>query len=400
MRASNWTPRPSAVTDPYQLVTNVVAKWSDPSQPMTDEEARCSLAMHKILDSSAKQNVAHLHYLARAGFPVSPTGLSTFLARGPCPVLRHSRVHAMQHAVKWLGIVTGSGHDAGALGQLDAAAGGYCAENPETKVERGAITHDMFLQVLDIARAATKRARNNKAFNVHEVEQSMMGMVIQHGFGLRPGHLKTLQMSNFSVENDQRKCVDVRQKQRKAHFNAKNLESHTCLQTMRGLVDMVLNGETGSVSGPIFIFYSPALVTEWIKEAARTHNWEKLMWTCHCLRHGAAVEAFKVGGIRAAQDVCAHKSVVTTTIYARANDLRCGADADDSDYEELEERTYDILDVMMASGAANPSASNLHSADKTRSMPGPDMYRIARAQAIREKRASPSKKKSKKETKH
>ena len=65
---------------------------------------------------------------------------------------------------------------------------------------------------------------------------------------------------------------------------------------------------------------------EWIREAALTHEWDSgLNWTCHCLRHGAAADAARHGGVRAAIAQCGWKSVVAASIYSRPNRLRSTA---------------------------------------------------------------------------
>ena len=405
MRTSCWMPNPRGFadppTDPYTLVTQILDKRYS-LQQMSDEEKGCDMAMRKILDSSARQNVAHLKFLVQAGFPATPAGMTLFLASRPQPPLRHGRVHAMRHAVRWLGVVTGSELPQGQLKQLDAAAGGYCGEYPETKVDRGAISHEMFLQVLPIARRARNTARSTQAFNVHQVEQSLQGMIIQFAFGLRPGHPATLEMSNFTIGDDgERYLVDVRQKQHKAKFNAQDLESHTCLQDMRVSANRILDGDASAVKGRIFEYYSPKMVTEWIREAALTHEWDSgLNWTCHCLRHGAAAEAARHGGVRAAIAQCGWKSVVAASIYSRPNRLRSTA-VGNYDAAEVEELAIDYLDQMMGYSSASTAAATscLPKAAKTCAMPGQDMYRIARSKALQHARTSSSAK-AKKEKNH
>jgi hypothetical protein len=198
---------------------------------------------------------------------------------------------------------------------VDRVIEGYERANPVVAKPRGALTAEMFAQVLKML-DEEKYARGD----------IVSGLSFAFGFGLRGGQVKTLLRKEFHAVDGSWLYLGVRHKVKNAGSPTIGVENHDLAPELYPFV----TGYLSSTSDPqvrLFPDYDGREVGHIIKRAAAKFGWDpSVKWDGgHCVRHGSMVDARRAGGMAAVIARGAHKTAAMQAHYSRTNEARAAA---------------------------------------------------------------------------
>ena len=265
-------------------------------------------------------HVAVLSRVANAGFPVTILGLASYIADAHA---RDVRLHATtlantMWAMSYMYKVMGKRIPRVQWTMVKLAVKRYAIDHPCEINIKGVISVDQFW---DLYRAAEK------------VDGDLAtGMMLQMGFGLRPGQVRTLKRKQFvnTVEDGWHYTGDrfkVKSTE-KPLSGVQRVENHSCVPELNTAVALVMGRFNAYSDELICPTFKVAAASKMFKKVGEAEEWNKgenalLNFNgMHCIRHSSIAQARASGGTEAAKRRGAHETLQMLNMYSQTNEQR------------------------------------------------------------------------------
>lgn len=287
------------------------------------ELCRARFAAGSVCPSTQEQYESMLRKITRVAHPDGNRGLvptlsdfTIFLSMRANQGIAPDYVDRIRSAVMWAYSLMGRWPDPGTVAFADRVIEGYKRANPVVVRPRGAITVDMFNQVLMML-GAEQYARGD----------IVRGLCFAYGFGFRGGQIRTLRRGEFHPADGTWLYLGTRHKVKDAGSPTIGVELHDLAPETYPFVSACIL-RTSDPQTLLFPNYDAREASRIIKRAAAKYGWDPAeRWDGgHCVRHGSLHDAALDGGGRAAVKARgAHKTVAMMDHYASSNEDRVAA---------------------------------------------------------------------------
>ena len=158
------------------------------------------------------------------------------------------------------------------------------------------------------------------------------GMMLQMGFGLRPGQVRTLKRKEFvETKNEGWRYTGDRFKVKRTDTplsGVQRVENHSCVPELNAAVTEVMgrfDAYSDELICPTFKVAAASTMFKKVGEAKKWNKGENALLNfngMHCIRHSSITEARVRGGTEAALRRGAHETLAMMDMYSRTNEQR------------------------------------------------------------------------------
>lgn len=283
---------------------------------MTEEQEILDLQLEGIATSTLESRLSHLRKVVDAGFEITPRGVMKFMNQSRrAQIFPGGTLDGIAQSARYFVMLRGRKLEPDSHGtweQLNHFVRGYKRRHPVKIVEKGAINHAQYSQLLS----------HMVQVDPNVAKDQIRCVEFQYGFAFRPGHVCMVTRNEFYLD-EQDGLWKYYGKNFKMKPNDPEMVQHECMPWLQDNVSKFLE-EAPPGDQPLFPDYNITWVGRMIKACARAHGWPPgVKWNgAHCLRHGSIADAYAAGGLGAGRRRGGHFSDAMVMRYGRPTEER------------------------------------------------------------------------------